>query len=220
VSTTPINPENVKMLPGTSSASSSVSHQITPTTQPSKQLADLPKDELEHLAEDFGVDATRFKTRPLLVAAIHERRQAIAAMDREAMLDVVRWGRRPVSVNASKEQIAMEIVRIRSMRFAGLSHRGLVVLAIMRNARVAGDEPVPVLIRRLKKQEGFFARLNRKRRTMLGAMIARMIGEEQQQSDYQFLPPAQAGSPGTASVKHDIEEAGLIGGIASRVKKS
>jgi len=47
-----------------------------------------------------------------------------------------------------------------------------------------------------------------------------MIGEEQQQSDYQFLPPAQAGSPGTASVKHDIEEAGLIGGIASRVKKS
>src|SRR5207248_10269051 len=39
-------------------------------------------------------------------------------------------------------------------------------------------------------------------------------------SDYQFLPPAQAGAPGTASVKQDIEEAGLIGGIASRVKKS
>src|SRR5436190_11447035 len=112
MSTAPINPSNVKMLPGTSSATT-----IAPSNQPSKQLADLPKDELEHLAEDFGVDATRYKTRQLLVAAIHERRQAIAAMDREAMLDVVRWGRRPVSVNASKEQIAMEIVRIRSMRF-------------------------------------------------------------------------------------------------------
>src|SRR4051794_14410274 len=120
------------MLPGTASES------ITRATQPSKQLSDLPKDELEHLAEDFGLDPTRFRTRQLLVAAIHDRRQAIAAMDRDAMLDVVRWGRRPVTVNASKEQIAMEIVRIRSMRFAGLSQRGLVVLAVMRSARITG----------------------------------------------------------------------------------
>src|SRR5207237_7340859 len=164
-------------------------------------------------------DPTRFKTRQVLVAAIHERRQAIGAMDRDAMLDVVRWGRRPVSVNATKEQIAMEITRIKSMRFGGLSQRGLAVLATLRNAPVGGDEPVPVLIRRLKKQEGFFARLNRKRRTMLGSMIARMIGEEEH-SDYQFLPPTQPGAAGAASVKQDIEEAGLIGGIASRAKKS
>src|SRR5437762_13681842 len=196
MSTAPINPSNVKLLPGTSSAAGTTT--IAPSNQPSQQLADLPKDELEHLAEDFGLDPTRFKTRQILVAAIHERRQAIAAMDREAMLDVVRWGRRPVSVNATKEQIAMEITRIRSMRFAGLSQRGLVVLATMRNARVSGDEPVPVLIRRLKKQEGFFARLNRKRRAMLGSMIAGMLGEEEQ-SDYQFLPPAQAGGPGVSS---------------------
>jgi hypothetical protein len=30
-------------------------------------------------------------------------------MDREAMLDVVKWGRRPVTFNATKEQIAQEI---------------------------------------------------------------------------------------------------------------
>src|SRR5947207_15789248 len=99
------------MLASTSSASGASSHQITPTTQPSKQLADLPKDELEHLAEDFGVDATRYKTRQVLLAAIHERRQAIAAMDREAVLDDVRRGRRPLSVNASKDQTAMRFVR-------------------------------------------------------------------------------------------------------------
>jgi hypothetical protein len=226
VSTTPANPGDLKTLPGSSVSSSSgeLSRQIVPTTQPSKQLSDLPKDELEHLAEDFGIDATRFKTPQLLVAAIHERRQAIAAMDREAMLDVVRWGRRPVSVNASKEHIAMEISRIRSMRFAGLSQRGLIVLATIRNARIRGDEPVPVLIRKLRKQEGFFARLNRKRRAFLGSLIAGMIGEDEQ-SDYQFLPPTQAGGLGaspssSATIKHEIEESGLIGGIASRVKKS
>ena len=33
-------------------------------------------------------------------------------LDRDAMLDIVRWGRRPVTINAGKEQIAQEIARI------------------------------------------------------------------------------------------------------------
>ena len=88
---------------------------------PFRQLSELPRDELDHLAEEFGLDPTHYKTRQDVVAAIHDRRQMIAATDRDAMLDVVRWGRRPVTANASKEQIAQEIARIRSMRFAGLS---------------------------------------------------------------------------------------------------
>src|SRR5207248_3912554 len=162
------------------------------------------------------------RTRRALVAAIQERREAIGAMDRNAMLDVVRWGRRPVAVNASKEELAKEIVRVRSMRFEGLSQRGLIVLARLRGARITGNEPVPILVRRLKKQEGFFKRLNRKRRAWLGGMVANMLGEEPK-GEYEFLPPAQAGSPvsqESATIRDEIEEAGLIGGIASRVKKS
>src|SRR3954470_13253853 len=102
------------------------------TTTSARQLADLPRDELEHLAEEYGLDPTRYKRRQDLVAAIHDRRQMIASLDREAMLDVVRWGRRPVTANASKDQIAQEIARIRSMRFAGLSQQGLVVLGRLR----------------------------------------------------------------------------------------
>ena len=41
--------------------------------------------------------------------ALFPRRQMIAAMDRDAMLDVIRWGRRPVPLNASKEQLAQEM---------------------------------------------------------------------------------------------------------------
>src|SRR2546422_298598 len=122
MSTSPINPGNVKMLPGGAPGAGAVA--ITPTTQPSKQLSDLPRD-----------------------------------------------------------------------------------------ARGSGDEPVPLLIRRLKKQEGFFSRLNRKRRSFLGSMVARMIGGEDQ-SDYQFLPPAQAGGPGSSSsgsatIRDEIEESGV-----------
>src|SRR5688500_14875559 len=101
---------------------------VVTSAAPSRQLSELPKDELENLAEEYGLDPTQFKTRQHLVVAIHDRRQLIASMDREAMLDVVKWGRRPVTMNASREQLAQEIARIRSMRFSGLTQRGLVVL--------------------------------------------------------------------------------------------
>src|ERR1700759_4492170 len=187
---------------------------LATTTSPSRQLSEMPKDELEHLAEEFGIDPTEFKSRQHLVAAIHDRRQLIAAMDREAMLDVVRWGRRPVAVNATKEQIALEIARITSMQFGGLSQRGLVVLAGMRGMRVNLQEAIPILVRKLRKQEGFFKRLNRKRRAFLGSMVANMLGEEES-DEYKFLPPAASDAPSagastatrSATIKEDIEEA-------------
>ena len=222
------NSTELKMLPGMADAGAL--SQVAPSSAPSRQLSELPKDELELLAEEYGLDPHDYKTRQALVSAIHNRRQMIASMDREAMLDVIKWGRRPVTMNASKEQIAQEIARVRSMRFSGLSHRGLVVLARMRGINASEADGVPLLIRRLKRQEGLFAKLNRKRRTFLGSLVSNMIGEEPS-GDYQFLPPAAgsgtvASSAGTAapqasgSIKEEIEESGLIGGIAARVKKS
>ncbi|HEY1628362.1 MAG TPA: hypothetical protein VGF52_00805 [Tepidisphaeraceae bacterium] len=203
---------------------------IVSTASMLRQLEQLPKDELEHLAEDIGLDATRFKNRQSLVSAIHERRQMINAMDREAMLDVVQWGRRAVPSNASKEQLALEIARIQTMRFDGLSPQGLVVLAVMRGVMIRGDEDVPAMMRKLKRQEGFFGRLNRKRRAMIGSIVSNMLGEDEPHTDYQFLPPQQTNvlqtqAPAAApqppgSIKDEIEESGLFGGLASRVKRT
>src|SRR3954452_5186860 len=66
---------------------------ISVSTSASRQLADLPRDELATLAEEFGLEPRRYKTSQELVAAIHGRRQLIASLDRDAMVDVVRWGR-------------------------------------------------------------------------------------------------------------------------------
>jgi hypothetical protein len=162
----------------------------------------MPKDELKALAEDFGLDPTRYPTPQQLVVAIHERRQMIAAMDREAMLDVVRWGRRPVPANATKEQLAQEIVKLKTMHFEGLSLRGLVILAKLRNANVDEDDDFPRIVRKLKKQEGFFAKLNRKRRSWLGSIVSRFMGEGQTPNDYQFLPP-QEGADRTGGATAD-----------------
>jgi hypothetical protein len=226
---------------------------VTASSSAPRQLADLPKDELQTLGEEFGLEAKRFKSPQDLVAAIHERRQLIASLDREAMLDVVRWGRRPVAINATGEMLAHEILRIKSMRFDGLSERGLVCLARLRGVECGSAEPVPAVVKKLKKKEGFFSRMNRKRRAVLGSIVSNMIGEDDKSAEYQFLPPADGGQQATLSappqpyarpagggtggggggagagtvppprdrsIKEEIEESGLFGGIASRVKKT
>jgi hypothetical protein len=220
---------DVKMLPDNSAPTAVVVGSSAPT----RQLSDLPADELNTLAEEFGLDPTRYKTRQHLVTAIHERRQLIASMDRDAMLDVVKWGRRPVPLNATREQLALEIARIKSMRFSGLSQRGLFALARLRGVNVRGDESVPQLIKKLKKSEGFFTRLNRKRRAILGSIVSNLIGESDTGDDYRFLPPqphqpgqtvgqqaSQSAAARAANIKEEIEEAGLFGGIAGRIKRS
>jgi hypothetical protein len=204
------------------------SAEVVPARTPARQLHELPKDELKTLAEEFGLDPSRYQTVRHLVAAVHERRQLIAAMDREAMLDVIQWARRPMPLNASKEQLAQEIVRIRTMRFSGLSQRGLLVLARLRNVAINERDPLPIMVKKLRKKEGFFARLNRRRRSLLGTLVSSIIGEDEKSSDYQFLPPQHTDTaeapktapPRPASLKEEIEESGLFGGIAGRIKKS
>jgi hypothetical protein len=229
-------PEN-RMLPG---GMPDASEEAVRAAMPARQLQEMPRDELKALAEEFGLDSTRFSSPQQLVVAIHERRQMIAAMDREAMLDVIRWGRRPVPLNAGQEQLAQEIVKIKSMRFDGLSLRGLLALARLRNLRVDGNETVATLVKSLKRQEGVFAKLNRKRRGWLGSIVSSIMGEDQAGNDYQFLPPQQGADPGTsgaagaagnagaagagsgrsATIKEEIEEQGFFGGIAGRLKRS
>ncbi|HLL91232.1 MAG TPA: hypothetical protein VK324_18180 [Tepidisphaeraceae bacterium] len=209
---------------------------VLQSTSPARQLADMPREELDNLADEFGLDPTKYKSRQHLVAAIHDRRQMVAALDREAMMDVVRWGRRPVLSNASKEEIAKEIARIGTMRFHGLTQRGLVVLARMRGLNVGDNDPIPDLVRKLKKQEGLFEKLNRKRRAWIGGMIANLLGEDEPAGGYQYLPPAGGSGPApsagpttstasqtpprSSTIKDDIEESGLFGGITNRIKKS
>ena len=231
----PPTPDADSSRPGNPAAAPAQSSgQPTSATGP---LAALPKDELEHVAAELGLEPGSFRHVQGLLAAIHGRKQLIATFDRDAMLDVIRWGRRPVQANLNKEQLAQEIVRIKSMRFDGLSQPGLAVLAWLRNVQIAGNESPPTLIHKLKRQEGFFTRLNRKRRSFLGKIVANMIGESGGGEDYQFVPPdgqtsageskttappGASGALGAAalSLKDEIEEAGLIGGIAGRIKKS
>ena len=52
------NPTDVKMLPSTAATT-----QIVQASSPARQLSDLPKEELDHLAEDLGLDPRDFRTK-------------------------------------------------------------------------------------------------------------------------------------------------------------
>src|SRR5258705_7454555 len=206
MSANPTDPTDVKLLPAVGETGRPPAPNPAEPTPPAsaitvspsapRQLADLPRDELATLAEELGLEPRRFKTPQELVSAIHGRRQLIASLDRDSMLDVVRWGRRPVPINATNEQLAHEIGRIKSMRFDGLSERGLVALARLRGVEIAQSDNVPVMVKKLKKREGIFARMNRKRRAVLGSIVSNMIGESDKSAEYQFLPPVEGAASG------------------------
>jgi hypothetical protein len=64
---------------------------------------------------------------------------------------------------------------------------------------------------------------------MLGSIVSNMIGDASPGGDYQYLPPQHGPTAGTTTtappppagtIKDEIEESGLFGGIAGRIKKS
>jgi hypothetical protein len=188
------------------------------------EYAEMPKEELERLAEDLGLDLTRYPTRQLLSLAVRERRALIANMDREAMLELVRWGRREVPVTAGSEQLAREIVTIRSMRFGELSRGALAALAELRGAQVELLDDEHALILKLKRQEGVVEKFQRKKRAFLGKLVANIVGENDSAvirgAPVKNAPARAASSQREASIKEDIEESGLLSGISNRIKRT
>jgi hypothetical protein len=228
----PGSPPSALALSETASPTSS--SQIIPATSPGRQLGELSNDDLKALAEMLGLEPRQFRTRENIVAAIHYRRQIIAAMHEDALVELLAWTGRVPPSDATKEWMAIEVAASHSMRFRGLSQPALAALAALRGLDVRGDEPKETLIRRLKKQEGFFAKLNRKRRGLIGSIVSNIVGDSLESAPVttsdrgakasatcaeRLAAPAPS-SPRQATIKQEIEEAGLLGGLAGRIRKS
>ncbi len=195
-----------------------------PTRGPSQQLGDLPLDELQSIADEFGLVSRDYKDKTALVSAVHERRQLIASLDKAALIDVLHWAGRQPMAGTSAEQLAIEVVQIKSMRFLGLSERGLRVLALLRGCDLTGDESRDQLVDALKSLEGFFSKMRRKTRGWLGKRVQKMMGDETTalpESTGPAQPRLAVGEskPRQQALKEEIEESGLFSGIANRVKR-
>lgn len=204
------------------------SNAIVVARSPHAQMGDLSDAELAALGEEYGLDPHDYRKKVDLVSAIHDRRQTIAGLDRDAMMDVLTWAGLSVPDNAGKDQIAIEIIQLRTMRFSGLSQRGLYALAKLRGARVEVDATSEQLLQALKRQEGLFKKLKRKTRSWFGKKVAGWMGETneialppgdapQQEPPKSTAEPAAGARP--ANTRQEIEDSGFFSGIANRVKR-
>jgi len=204
---------------------------------PSSHLAGLPDADLRAIAAEIGLEPREYRTRDALVAAIHDRRRSIEQMDRRAMLEVLAWGRRSAPPDATREHLAHQIVTIRRMDFEGLSSEALRVLAALRGVNIGRHDSAEAIIRKLRRKEGLLGWLNRKRKSLLGHVVEKVLGSATGAAPAEPGPQSDAGSSASqqpasqnnsavvrtaqpVTVREDIEESGLFGGIANRIKRT
>ncbi|HWL92455.1 MAG TPA: hypothetical protein VNT79_02885 [Phycisphaerae bacterium] len=192
----------------------------------------LPHDEMVRYSRSLGLDVEDGQTSDELIALISRRRMLLAELDREALLDVIKWSRRPVRENASKEDLAREIARIEKTNYDSLSTRGLLTLARLRDLDVSETDTSDKIIDKLHRRAGFWERVHRRRRKIVGGWLSKIIegdAETEEAEAYQFLPadsvgekdatrPSPARDSARQSLRRQIEEMGVVGGIAHRIR--
>ena len=184
------------------------------TGPPVRALSDLPMPELIRYGKGLGLNVSARTERGELLRVIRRRQELLLEIDREALLDVVIWAGRPVRARAGKETLAAEIAQIHDSKYEGLSRRGLIALARLREAIPQDSDTDEQLAEKIVKSERLWDRLRRRRREMLGDVLEKVIRRPPRRlaSQYQFLPDAEGGVGGSPG------GGGLVGGIARRIK--
>lgn len=186
------------------------------------RLDELPVDELVVYGRELGLALDPRMERPQLLLRVRERQLLLNQLDREALLDIIVWARRPVRKSSSKEELAREIAQIKKVGTRDLSRRGLLALLRLRGIPVNGDEPTEVLSERLRLNEPFWDRVTRQRRRIVGTLISHFVeGPENHQAgeEYRFLPEdTPAAQRDQSSLRERIADEGVMGGIARRLR--
>ncbi|UCF34640.1 MAG: hypothetical protein JSV78_04910 [Phycisphaerales bacterium] len=184
------------------------------TDSSSTSLSELPHDTLVAYAGELGLDVSEETPRGELLRIIRERQELLVGLDRDALLDVVVWARLPVRRSASKETLASHIARVNKVSFEGLSDRGLRALAGLRGLEIKPRDTRASIEMRLRHLEGFWPKVRRRRRAVMGWLIARVVERSEEPDDYRFLPEQENG----LSLKEHIAESGVVGGIAQKLR--
>jgi len=179
-------------------------------------VSELPVDELILYGRQLGLTLDKKMGHGELLRRVRERQELLLELDREAMLDVVVWARRPVRASAGKEELAKQIATVGKMDFKSLSDCGLMALARLRGVPVHTTDPREQVEAKLRDSEPFWHRVRRKRREIVGGLVDRMVTSKLENggSDYRFLPE-ESHEP---SLKKRIAEEGFVGGIAQTLR--
>ncbi len=186
-------------------------------------LSELPHDELVRYAGLLGLDVDPALPSSEIVERIRQRQSLLIELDREALLDIVVWARRPVRKSADKEELARQIAMIRRTNYQSLTRRGLVALARLRGIEARMADDAEDVIDRIRKKDGILRRMGLSRRRVAGSLIAWLVDKSKSndEGEYHFLPEAGAdGGAGKSSesIRAQIEDHGVVGGLANKLR--
>lgn len=186
-----------------------------PHASSTPSLSELPTDELVAYGSELGLHVDDRTPRGELLRRIRDRQALLVELDREALLDIAAWARLPVRRSATKEALAKKIASVTKYHYEGLSDRGLRALARLHGAEVRTSDSRETIERRLKRRAGLWARLRRRRRSVVGGWISNLLEHDNPEGEYRFLPEEDGNKP---TLRDSIEESGLVGGIAQRLR--
>lgn len=182
----------------------------------SRVISELPLDELVVYGKQLGLELDPNMGHGELLRRVRERQELLIELERDALLDIVVWARRPVRQSSSKEQLAKEIASIKKMDFKNLSDRGLFALARLREVSFARGASRAEVEKAMRLHESMWDLVRRKRREMIGSLISKMLdgGAAPEDEEYRFLPEDRVGP----SLREQIAEEGVVGGLARRIR--
>ncbi len=179
-----------------------------------RTLTDMPAGELAGLAEQIGLQPPAHAARVELLDLVRRRLELIEQLDKQALLDIVVWARRPVRKSADKLELIREISQARAINYQQLSHAGLHALAALRNLQVDAQMPADQIVHQLYRADGIKGWVTRKRRKLIASVLHKLIDSDDAQDSYQFLPEQAS----QATLKEKIEQHGVVDGLASTIR--
>lgn len=192
----------------------------TATLPPPPALESLPTGELVTLAADLGLPAEPNTSREDLVRSIRCRRELLARLDAQTLVEIVTWAGKPPASTTDRIALVRQVASLRKWTYHRLSHKALVALALLRDLPVQPSDPAEAIVAALHKQGSLRERLRKKRREWMASLIGKVLGNRPAPAS----PPAAADRPAEPArdrqnqLEAEIVERGVVRGLASTLR--
>lgn len=165
-------------------------------------------------AKRLGVATRKGWSEEELAKRLAARREQIERLDWGGLMDVMAWANHPVPTRPDKLAVAQIILAHKRGHYQELSHRGLATLAVLRNVKVKNKDSAKKLISRLRRSEGLWGYVLKKRDKWVGSVLSNLVDAESQNGG----PDESASRADGLTLQEHIEQKGLIEGLGSGIR--
>lgn len=186
-----------------------------------QNLHDLPTAALVGRARDLAIDTDVLPTRDALIAAIQHRSALLRTLDRGALMDLAAWSGATLDDDPSAEELLRRCDLRRSANLEALSFRGLQALAQLLDVALPPDasrDEILRLVRHSRPSGGWWSSVRRRRRQILASLLHRALDSLEGTAPAGASAEAAPAKPAKPSLKEHIEQKGVVGGIAHKLR--